>query len=92
LVIGLPPPKKWSIEWIMTAVTLKAHFDGEKICLDEPFELKPNTPLLVAVPGPDENGDERADWIAIARKALARAYGEDEPDYPSDLIREKPSK
>jgi hypothetical protein len=30
-------------------VTVKAHFDGQQIQLDEPVELKPNTKLLVTV-------------------------------------------
>lgn len=33
----------------MPAVTLKAHYDGERILLDEPFDLPPNTPLMVTV-------------------------------------------
>ena len=33
----------------MLAVTLKAHYDGERILLDEPFEIPPNSPLMVTV-------------------------------------------
>ena len=74
----------------MNVLTLKAHYDGEKICLDEPFDLSPDTPLVVAVFTPDDEMQERADWIGLAKKALERAYGPDEPDYPSDMVK-KPS-
>lgn len=33
----------------MPLLTLPAHFDGERICLDEPFILKPATRLMVVV-------------------------------------------
>jgi hypothetical protein len=64
----------------MPSVTLKAHYDGERIRLDEPFEIPPNSPLLVTVLAAAEEavGD---DWIAAARGALASAYGPDEPEY-----------
>ncbi|PYJ04363.1 MAG: hypothetical protein DME25_10110 [Verrucomicrobia bacterium] len=75
----------------MNVLTLKAHYDGERICLDEPVDLPPDTPLVVAVFQADDAEAERADWTALAKKALARAYADDEPDYPSDMVREKPS-
>ena len=74
----------------MNVVTLKAHYDGEKICLDEPVNYAPNTPLLVAILQAGDDAEERAGWAALAKRALARAYGDDEPDYPSDLVRERP--
>lgn len=64
----------------MPAVTLQAHFDGRTIQLDEPFELAPNARLLVTVLDP--TGDAtRAPWANLAAEGLARAYGEDEPEY-----------
>ena len=33
----------------MSPVTLAAHFDGQQIVLDEPYELQPNTPLTIVV-------------------------------------------
>jgi hypothetical protein len=71
----------------MNARTLRAHFDGSQIRLDEPFELSPNTELLITVlpAGPSE---ESRDWGRIARDSLAMVYGEDEPEYSRDLIRE----
>jgi hypothetical protein len=72
----------------MKVVTLKAHFDGEKICLDEPFKLMRDAKLLVTVV-PDSVEEERQAWLAASQAGLARAYNEDESDY-SDLLREPP--
>lgn len=33
----------------MPTVALKAHYNGSQILLDEPFELAPDTPLMVLV-------------------------------------------
>lgn len=67
----------------MPAVILKAHYDGEHIVLDEPFDLTPNAPLVVTVipPVTDEGGMERAQWTDLAGQSLARAFGKDEPEY-----------
>ena len=74
----------------MNAVTLKAHFDGQRIRLDEPFPLKPNTRLLVTVV-PDETLEaERQAGLAASQESLARAYGDDVPDYSDAVIREEP--
>jgi hypothetical protein len=70
----------------MPAVTLKAHYDGERIVLDEPFEIPPNSPLMVTVLSATETvvGE---DWILAARKALSAAYGTDEPNYGTEDLR-----
>ena len=62
----------------MPTAILKAHYDGERIVLDEPFELPANTPLMITVIAPD---DERFEWAALGAQNLARAYGDDEPEY-----------
>jgi hypothetical protein len=64
----------------MTAVSLKAHFNGKQIVLDEPFDLPPDSPLIVTVL-PNENSTEDRQWHGLASSALARASGDDEPDY-----------
>jgi len=69
----------------MTAVTLRAHYDGEHIVLDEPFEIPANAALAVTVlaaePPEHDRERERASWAAISAWSLARAYGDDEPEY-----------
>lgn len=72
----------------MPVVTLKAHFDGERILLDEPFEIPPNSPLMVTVLSPTE-AVVGEDWVSAARKALSGAYGADEPEYGTVDLRHR---
>ncbi len=70
----------------MEKLTLRAHFDGRRILLDEPFEIEPNTELIVTILPKSLNG-EREDWARLSIESLARAYGDDEPEYSLDLIK-----
>ncbi len=72
----------------MKTITLPAHFDGERIRLDEPYELKPDTKLLVTVLPEEQEDEEREAWFRLSSEGLARAYGEEEPRYPIELIKE----
>jgi hypothetical protein len=67
----------------MSAVILKAHYDGKQIVLDDPFDLEVNTPLAVTVLSREapEIEAERAEWAGLGAEALGRAYGPDEPEY-----------
>jgi hypothetical protein len=71
----------------MPAVTLKAHYDGERIVLDEPFDIPPNSPLMVTVL-PASEAVVGEDWILAARNALSAAYGPEEPEYGPEDLRE----
>lgn len=70
----------------MATVSLRAHFDGKQILLDEPFQLEPNARLVVTVLS--DVDDEREDWGRLALQNLERAYGPDEPGYPLELIKQ----
>ena len=71
----------------MPGITLNAHFDGQQITLDEPFEIPSNARLLVTVlETPDL---ERGDWAALSAEQLARAYAENEPEYPLSALKER---
>jgi hypothetical protein len=75
----------------MNTTVIRAHFDGHQIILDEPSkldELEPNTKLIVTVVPPDQSDSERDAWMNMALSRLAEAYGEDEPEYPLELIKE----
>ena len=76
----------------MPTVILKAHYDGERIVLDEPFDLATNSPLIVTVLPADAETltRERAEWAALGAQGLARAYGDDEPEYTLADIKERP--
>jgi hypothetical protein len=68
---------------VMT-VSLNAHFDGKNIVLDEDFPLSPQMELLVTIiPGKAASGEEaeRRSWSLLGKRAMARVYGDDEPDY-----------
>ena len=71
----------------MQTMTLTAHFDGERIQLDEPFDLPADARLLVTVLPAASADAEREAWYAISKAGLARAYSDDEPDYPANLVR-----
>ena len=51
----------------MELVNLRAHFDGKQIRLDEPFELEPNTELIVTVV-PRASDEDREDWTRHHRR------------------------
>lgn len=79
--------ESWGSLKAMDKVTLRAHFDGQKICLDEPFEMEPNTDLIITVLPKRSTNQERADWIRLSQQSLATAYGEDEAEYSLDQIK-----
>ena len=72
----------------MKPVTLRAHFDGQYIRLDEPFELEPDTALIVTVLPDEPDIDEAGAWALLARQGLAAAYSADEIEYPTSAIKE----
>ena len=59
----------------MPTVSLKAHYDGKTIRLDEPFDLPPNTRLMVTVLPPLTDAAHE-DWSNLSAANLARAYGD----------------
>jgi hypothetical protein len=72
----------------MDTITLPAHYDGEHIRLDVPFELEPNTKLIVTVLPEKETSANQSEWLDLSIEGLGRAYGENEPDYESALIKQ----
>ncbi len=72
----------------MPIVTLPAHFNGERICLDEPFDMEPDTKLIVTILPKQEPDNEHESWLLLSGQRLENAYGENEPEYSSDLLKE----
>ena len=68
--------------------TIRAHFDGEPVCLDEPCQLAPDAQLLVVILPKHSSDNEHEDWRLLSKQALENAYGEDEPEYSLDAIKE----
>ncbi|HKI03895.1 MAG TPA: hypothetical protein VKK31_18080 [Thermoanaerobaculia bacterium] len=68
----------------MKTITLRAHFDGQSIRLDEPFRLEPDTPLAVTVL--PKTSDPDLGWYSLSASGLEAAYCDEEPEYPLNLI------
>ena len=60
----------------MPTVALQAHYDGERIVLDEPFDLPTNAPLIVTLlPTASEQGFESEEfWLRAAASSDAFAF------------------
>ena len=72
----------------MSALMVKAHFDGEHIQLDEPCALEKGAQLFVTVV-PPELAAERDAWFNFSSQSFARCYGSDEPEYTdADILPE----
>ena len=71
----------------MPIISLSAHFDGKRICLDEPFDLEPDTKLIVTILSKQESDDEHDAWLILSGQSLESAYGENEPEYSSVLLK-----
>ena len=72
----------------MPIVTLPAHFDGERICLDEPFDLETDAKLIVTILPKQESDNEHEAWLLLSGQRLEEAYGQNEPEYSSNLLKE----
>jgi hypothetical protein len=68
----------------MKLISLSAHFDGQSIQLDEPYQLEPNIKLIVTVL--PEQSAEREAWLWLSRHQLNNAYSQND-DYPLDAIK-----
>ena len=73
----------------MKTVTLSAHVNGDIIELDEPFALPADARLLVTILPESLPDAERQQWYALSKAGIARAYSEEEPDYPASLVRSR---
>jgi hypothetical protein len=70
----------------METIVLRAHFDGERILLDDEYELRPNTNLLITVLR--QLDVEEEEWLRLSAQSLEAAYGDSEPEYSLNLIKE----
>jgi hypothetical protein len=57
----------------MPTIALQAHYDGERIVLDEPFDLPVNASLIVTVL-PEAEFDSEEIWLRAAASSDALAF------------------
>jgi hypothetical protein len=70
----------------MKQFTLRAHFDGRQICLDEPLNIEPNTDLLITVTPVLGDDEERQMWLNLSVAHWGDSFGTD-PEYPLSSIK-----
>ena len=70
----------------MNSFSIPAHFDGERIQLDEPVKLEPNSRLIVTVL--PKSDSEHESWAGLSAQGLGNAYGDDEEEYTLASIKE----
>ena len=70
----------------MNPISIPAHFDGERIQLDEPVKLEPNSKLIVRVLPKQDT--ERDSWMPFSLQGLAGAYSDDEEEYALASVKE----
>ena len=63
----------------MALISIPAHFDGNRVMLDEDIDLRPDAKLIVTVL--DSCDDEHTDFCKLSLSALAAAYDENEVEY-----------
>ena len=73
----------------MPLVTLPAHFDGEKICLDEPYMLHPNVKLMVVVLS-EKKDSMGSSWVRLGQlpeifKSLPHLSETEARDFANDI-------
>ncbi len=66
--------------------SIPAHFDGERILLDEPVQLERDAKLMIKVlPKTDS---EREAWLDLSKTRFPEAFANGEDEYPLELIKE----
>lgn len=70
----------------MNPASVPAHFDGERILLDEPVELEPDTRLMVTIL--PNSGRGRNSWLRLSAARLSEAYDGDGDEYALDSIKD----
>jgi len=70
----------------MSAISLKAHFDGQAIRLDEPYDLPQDAQLLITILPSTSADPQLAGWPELSAAGLAGAYADHEPEYSATDI------
>ena len=68
--------------------TLVAVIKNGKIELLEPIVIPEGTKLLVTLLPQETSSENKQNWTNFSLQGLEKAYGEDEPEYSLDLLKE----
>jgi hypothetical protein len=61
----------------MPTVTLQAHYDGEHIVLDEPYEIPPNSSLMVTLVPAAADSESEETWLRAASSSEPFSFLQD---------------
>jgi len=65
------------------SLTVEVVFDGNVFRPIKPINLKPNTRMEIIIK------DEREEWLTFSAGQFENAFGDDEPEYSLNLVKEK---
>ena len=63
--------------------------DATHLELSEPIRARQGERIVVALPESEGDEGDRAAWLRVSAGTLRAAYGESEPQYGTDSIRER---
>ena len=67
---------------LLMTTTVEAIYENGKLTLTQALPLPERTPVTVTIKTGEPGSDaERAAWLKLSEIGLARAYGDDEPEY-----------
>lgn len=69
--------------------SLYAKYDGKKIEFATPYALQPGDQLIITVLPHMAEFAEREEWLALSASGFVDAYGDDEPEYTLEHIKER---
>jgi hypothetical protein len=61
--------------------------DPHHLKLKRPIEIAPGSTVMITIE-PTERVAENQEWYLLSARSLEEAYGEDEPDYALERIKE----
>jgi hypothetical protein len=61
--------------------------DPRHLRLKRPIEIAPGSTVMITIE-PTEGVAENQEWYLLSARSLEEAYGEDEPDYALERIKE----
>ena len=61
--------------------------DANHLKLLYPLQLRPHSKVMVTILSAEESENEDDLWFQLAKERLAAGYSDDDPDYPTELLK-----